>query len=197
MLIFWKERLVLLATPKTGSTSIETALEQMAHVAIRRPPELKHLSAPAYHDHMGPMLEHAAGERFTTVALMRDPIDWLGSWWRYRQRDDIRDMPRSTAGMSFEEAVLSHLDDRAGGPMNVGSQGQFLGLRGGHAPVDQVFRYEEIDRFVHFLEDRLGCELILPRLNVSPKGKMDLSDATVARLKAKLARDCDYYATLA
>ncbi|MEZ5887342.1 MAG: hypothetical protein R3D56_10745 [Paracoccaceae bacterium] len=197
MLIFWKERLVLLANPKTGSTSIGTALEQMAHVAIRRPPELKHLTAPAYHAHMGPMLEQASGERFTTVALMREPIDWLGSWWRYRQRDDIRDMPRSTSGMSFEEAILSHLDDRAGGPMNVGSQGQFLGLRSDGATVDRVFRYEEIDRFVQFLEDRLGCELILPRLNVSPKGTMDLTPATLARLRARLARDYVYYETLA
>ena len=197
MLIFWKERLVFLSTPKTGSTSIETALESLAHVAIRRPPELKHISGPRYQRHMAPLLEKAAGERFTTVALMRDPVDWLGSWWRYRQRDDIRDLPRSTAGMSFEEAAIDYLSGHPGASMNVGSQARFLGLKDGQAAVDRVFRYEDIGTFLHFLEDRLGGEIILPRLNVSPKGDMRLSPGTQAQLRSRFADDYAFYQTLA
>ena len=49
---------------------------------------------------------------------------------------------------------------------NVGSQGRFLRPRKegtvAKRALDRLFRYEEIDRFVHFLEDRLGCEIILP-----------------------------------
>lgn len=197
MLIFWKERLVLLATPKTGSTSIETALESLAHVAIRRPPALKHVSAAHFERHLRPWIEQASGGPVTTLALMRDPIDWLGSWWRYRMRDDIADMPKSTAGMTFEAAVTNHLSDSPGASMNVGSQARFLGIEDNVAAVDRVFRYEDIGSFVHFLEDRLGGEIILPHLNVSPKGDMHLSADTEQRLRDRLAPDYAYYATLA
>ena len=193
MLIFWKERLVFLSTPKTGSTSIETALESLAHVAIRRPPELKHISAPRFQRHLAPLLEKAAGERFTTIALMRDPVDWLGSWWRYRQRDDIRDLPRSTADLSFEEAARDYLSGHPGASMDVGSQARFLGVRDGASVVDQVFCYERIDQFVHFLEERLGGEIILPRLNVSPKGDMRLTPDTEARLRKRFSDDYACY----
>ena len=196
MLIFWKERLVLLATPKTGSTSIETALESLAHVAIRRPPALKHVSAPHFERHLRPWIEQAAGGPVMTLALMRDPVDWLGSWWRYRMRDDIADMPKSTAGLSFEEAARAYLADRPEARMNVGSQAHFLGIKDNIAAVDHVFRYEQIEAFVHFLEDRLGGEIILPHLNVSPKGDMTLTPETERQLRTRLAPDYAYYATL-
>jgi hypothetical protein len=49
---------------------------------------------------------------------------------------------------------------------------------------------------VHFLEDRLGCEIILPRLNVSPPGTMELSATTEALLREVAAEDFGLYATL-
>jgi hypothetical protein len=196
MLIFWKERLVFLSTPKAGSTSIETALESLAHVAIRRPPELKHMSATAYGRHVAPLLESAAGERFTTVALMREPIDWLGSWYRYRQRDDLGEKDKSTRGMSFDDAAGAYMGAPAAAPMDVGSQARFIGGDEDRPGVDRLFRYEAIDQFVDFLEDRLGCEIILPRLNVSPKGPVTLSPAVEERLRRHLARDYALYGRL-
>ena len=77
----------------------------------------------------------------------------------------------------------------------MGSQARFLRPRQG-VGVDRLFRYEEIDTFVHFLEDRLGCEILLPRLNVSPPGATDLSPATEARLREVAAEDFDLYHTL-
>lgn len=32
MLVFWHQKLTMLATPKTGTTAIEAALESLAHV---------------------------------------------------------------------------------------------------------------------------------------------------------------------
>ena len=193
MLIFWKERLVFLSTPKTGSTSIETALESLAHVAIRRPAELKHLPAARYRQYFAPMLEAAAGGRFTAVALMREPIDWLGSWYRYRQRDGIADRSESTRGLSFDEAAQAYLEPRPAANMAVGSQARFLDAQAGAPGVDRLFRYEAIDRFVEFLEDRLDCEILLPQLNVSPKGDLALSPGTRERLRSKLAADYALY----
>jgi hypothetical protein len=196
MLIFWKERLVFLATPKTGSTSIETALDSLAHVAIRRPPELRHMTAKNYRKYFEPLLKAGGSSGFTTVALMREPIDWLGSWYRFRQRDDIPEIERATRGLNFEEAATGYLDGTPGTNMAVGSQASFLGWDQGHVAVDRVFRYEAIDQFVHFLEDRLGCEINLPRLNVSPAGSLEISDLTERRLRKKLAIDLEIYNAL-
>jgi hypothetical protein len=77
----------------------------------------------------------------------------------------------------------------------VGSQARFLAPEG-RPPVDRIFRYERIDRFVAFLEDRLGCEIILPVANVSPKAATDLSASAMARLRPVMARDFALYDSL-
>lgn len=195
MLIFWKERLVFLANTKTGSTSIEAALEQLAHVVINRPPQLKHTRARAFDLHLRPLLTQAAGGPFTTVALMREPIDWLGSWFRYRLRE-MEDTERSTAGMDFAGFVEAYLRPDPPRFAAVGTQAGFLCDAKGFLLADRVFRYESLTTFVHFLEDTLGCEITLPRMNVSPKAPMDLPDDLRQRLMQMLSNDYAIYNSL-
>lgn len=195
MLVFWDQRLAFLATPKTGSTAIEAALESLAALAIQRPPVLKHTTVQRFHRFIGPYLEVASGGEFDVVALMREPRDWLGSWYRYRQRDDLMDERRSTAGISFEDFVKAWCSDAPPAFADVGSQARFLQPRNGKG-VTRLFRYEEIGTFVDFLEDRLGCEIILPRVNVSPEAAMDLSPETEALLRRFAVRDFELYRSL-
>jgi Sulfotransferase family len=196
MLVFWKERLVYLATPKTGSTAIEAALGPLASVAIQRPPVLKHTSVRRYWQSFAPFLEKAADERFTVVAMMREPVDWLGSWYRYRQRDGIRKPENSTKGLSFDAFVDAYLSKSRPPYADVGRQGAFLAPEGTRG-ADRIFQYERIEGLVDFLEDRLDCEIVLPRLNVSPPGTVALSPDTEARLREKLAEDFALHASLA
>jgi hypothetical protein len=194
MLVFWDERLAFLATPKTGSTAIAAALESLAAVSIQRPPLLKHTTVHRYRRFVGPYLEAASKDTFTVVALMREPRDWLGSWYRYRQREET-DPTKSTAGMSFDAFVRAWCEEPRPAFADVGSQERFLRPRQG-VGVDRLFRYEEIDTFVHFLEDRLNCEITLPRINVSPKGATDLAPETEALLREAAADDYSMYETL-
>ena len=194
MLVFYDQRLAFLATPKTGSTAIAAALESLASVSVQRPPLLKHTTVHRYRRFIGPYLEAASKDSFTLVALMRDPRDWLGSWFRFRQREET-DPERSTAGMSFDGFVRAWCENPRPIFAEVGSQGKFLRPRQG-VGVDRLFRYEEIETFVQFLEDRLGCEIILPRLNVSPPGQTDLTPETEALLHQAAAEDFELYRTL-
>ena len=194
MLVFWEQRLAFLATPKTGSTAIAAALESLAAVSIQRPPLLKHTTVHRYRRFIGPFLEAASKENFTLVALMREPKDWLGSWYRFRQREET-EAGKSTRGMSFDAFVRAWCQDARPDFADVGSQGKFLRARQG-VGVDRLFRYEEIGTFVQFLEERLGCEIILPRLNVSPPGATELTAETEAVLREVAAEDFDLYATL-
>ncbi len=195
MLVFWEHRLVVLATPKTGSTAIEAALESLATLPVLRPPVLKHTPVQRFHRFIGPYLEATSGHSFTVVALMREPRDWLGSWFRYRQRDEVTDPAKTTAGMGFDRFVNAWCDDPQPEFAAVGSQARFLQPKGDKG-VDRLFRYEEIDTFVHFLETRLNCAITLPRLNVSPPGTLDLAPATEMRLRKAASRDFALYDTL-
>jgi Sulfotransferase family len=194
MLVFWEQRLAFLATPKTGSTAIAAALESLAAMSVQRPPLLKHTTVHRYRRFIGPFLEAASKDQFTLVALMREPVDWLGSWYRFRQREET-EAGKSTRDISFDDFVRAWCQEPRPDFADVGSQGKFLRPRQG-VGVDRLFRYEEIGVFVQFLEERLGCEIILPRLNVSPPGSLELSPATEVLLRGTAVEDFELYETL-
>jgi hypothetical protein len=196
MLVFWEQRLVFLATPKAGSTAIEAALDGMASITILRPPEAKHTTAQRYRRFLGPYLRAATKEEFEVVALMREPLDWLASWYRFRRREELTDTTRTTRGLGFDRFVQDYLSEPRPAHADVGSQARFLTLPGGELGVDRLFAYERIDRFVAFLEDRLDCEIILPTLNVSPEAELDISSETIARHRAATAADYTLWESL-
>jgi hypothetical protein len=207
MLIFWPQRLVLLATPKTGTTSLEAALESLADVAVLRPSALKHTTARAYRDHLAPYLEAAAGGPFRVVAMMREPADWLGSWYRARLRESEEEDDHGRTGplapatdgclASFAAFVEAHLSDTPPAPADVGAQTEFLGDAAGGLAADHVFRYDRFEDFTDFLESELDCELILPRLNASPARDVTLPGLLAARLRAARVADFALYDSLA
>jgi hypothetical protein len=194
MLVFWRQGLVFLATPKTASTSIESALSPLAAVVVMRPPQLKHTNASKYQRHVAPFLGDQKGTNFVTTALMREPLNWLGSWYRYRQRPD--EVPeKSTRDMSFDDFVRAYCLNDQPEFAKVGSQATFLSPPG-FRPVDHIFRYEQMDLFVKFLEKRLGAKITLPKTNVSPDGDLALSSDVEAALRRHRAADFALYDSL-
>lgn len=192
MMVFWEQRLAFLATPKTASTAIEHALGALAAVVILRPRELKHTDLQHFQTYLQPYLTQAAGGQFELAAVMREPRDWLGSWYRDRQREDVAP-DKSTRGLSFEDFVKAYCT--AGprpGYADVGSQARFLTGQGG-ARVTHLFRYDALAGFVNFLEDRLDCEITLPRLNVSPRGETVLTRRTETLLREVCHEDFTLY----
>lgn len=194
MLIFWKQRLVILATPKTGSTALEAALAPLA-LAIDRPPELKHTPGYRFQRLVRPWLQNSAGGApFEAVALMREPVDWLGSWYRFRARAELDGTPRSTAGLSFADFARAYRAEPRPAFADVGGQAKFLsGIDGAGLGVDRVFRYEAMADFVAFLEARLETRIRLARLNVSPPGPVELPAPELAALRAHLAPEYAIY----
>lgn len=194
MLIFWDQRLVFLATPKAGSTAIETALESLASVSLPRPAALKHTDIATYLTHVGPWLQSQTRQPFTTVALMRDPVDWLRSWFRFRLRDDHDDPRHAMEGVDFADFAAEYA--RPGGAQRalIGTQSAFLTCPQG--TVDQIFRYDRIEDFVDFLETRLDCAIELPRINVPPSVDVHLNPADEARLRRSMSQDLDLYSRI-
>lgn len=182
MLVFWKQRIVLLAVPKTGTTALEQALLPHASAAILDPPGQKHVSAQGYRNRLSNFFEQRGKRPMELVAVMREPVDWLGSWYRYRSRPQLDGKPNSTAGLSFDTFVEAWLSDEKPAYAEVGSQANFLTDDQGKLAVDRLYRYDRIENLVRFMEDRLDTSLDISRANVSPKGPVELSDAMRNRL---------------
>ena len=130
MMVFWQQRLAFLATPKTASTAIEAALGGLATLVILRPQELKHTDATRFERFLQPYLSEGQDRPFEVVALMREPTAWLGSWYRYRQRDGMRRPENSTKGLSFDDFVGAYLSKQRPPYADVGRQGAFLSPEG-------------------------------------------------------------------
>lgn len=197
MLVFWKERLTCLAVPKTGTSAYEDALAPRADMVVRDPPELKHAPVYRYNRFFRPMFDKMGADDMETMAVMREPVSWLGSWYRYRKRPFMTGKPNSTEHVSFDEFVDAYCRGNRPGYANVGSQAKFLEPRPNGTRVTYLFRYEDQDPIKTFLEDRLQVTLELKQLNVSPSAELSLSDRTAAKLRRKCAEEFELYEAIA
>lgn len=193
MLMFWKEKLVFLSVPKTGTTAYEKALAPLAAMVISDPPELKHAPLYRYNRFFRPMFEKACKAEMETLAVMREPIDWLGSWYRYRRRPFMEGKPNSTHGVSFDDFVLAYCQDKPPSFANVGSQYKFLEPRPNGTAIDHLFRYEDQAGLIAFLENRLSLKLDLSRENVSPRMDLSLSPQAEKTLRQTRAEEFDLW----
>ncbi len=185
MLVFTNQNLVLLAVPKTGTTALHRALSPIASMSFRDPPGIKHASYARYRRFVRPICKHIHDCDPEVVSVIRHPIDWLSSWYRYRYRDKIVGKPKSTRDVTFDQFVIEYCKGKPATFANVGSQANFVFDNDGEQVVDYVFRYEKQPVLIDFLEDRLEIEIKLDTVNVSPSMEVEASKATIARLEKR------------
>lgn len=193
MLVFWDKRLVFLAVPKTGTTALEHALSDKASMSMRHPPQLKHTTLQRYNRFLKPFLTQGSDVELETFAIIRAPLDRLGSWYRYRSRDALVGHQNSTRDVTFDQFILAYCDSEPPDFAKVGRQDVFLTGHQGQLHVDHLYQYEQIEHAIAFLENRIGTKLKLPQANVSPKMSLTLSATSQARLESHLQREYDLW----
>lgn len=191
MLIFLPAKLAFLATPKTGTTAVETALKTEAEIIFRG--SRKHTPAMRFRRKVVPFVEGTFGVTLEGTAVMRHPIDQIASWFRYRSSDRLDGSPLSTEGLSFEQFVSEVIDDDPPPRAQIGSQFRFLTNGDGKVLVDHLFAYEAQPVFRSFLSERLDREIKLKARNVSPSKKTKLSRQAEERLRAARADEFALY----
>jgi len=189
MLISIEHRLAFLAVPKTGSTSIEAALAPHCDISFGKNPQIKHMTAKRFHRHMRPYLAAIGHESIDICAVIREPIDWLGSWYRYRRRDEITGHSNSTRQIEFEEFALAYMQDPKPGFATVGQQSIFLEQPPFEEKMVHLFPFEALQKFEAFLSERTGHPLKFEILNRSPLAPMPLTPCTRAALEAYFEDD--------
>lgn len=189
MLVFWRQKLVIFSIPKTGSSAIDSALAGHADITFSSPPVLKHMPVYRFNRFMNPLFDVVDAKDFEKFAIIREPFDWLGSWYRYRSRNELDGQDNSTKNVSFDDFVLGAMKGKPPPFANVGSQGRFLSGGVGDDGVDHLFQYEQFDTAMAFLSERLEIPIELSKKNVSPNAKMRLSENTKERYARKRPED--------
>lgn len=187
MIVFMPKNLVFLSVPKTGTTAYVNALRPRASVIISDPPGLKHTNLAKFQRQFLPILQKSSKSALETMAVVREPLDWLGSWYRYRQRPKLDGHENSTKGISFDEFISSYLRGDKPKFAQVGDIAKFVKPAQGQSELTHLFKYEAQDRVHSFLQDRLELELSLEQRNVSPKIPLEIEPKTLEKLKRKCA----------
>ena len=193
MLVFSKAKLVFLSVPKTGTTAYHAALSPLASMAVSDPPVLKHAPIFRYNRFFRPMLEKFIGDDLEIVAVMREPVSWLGSWHRYRQRPSMKGHPNSTHDINFDEFVQAYMQAQQPSFANVGFQSKFLEPSGNGTAVTHLFRYEDQTGLITFLEARLGVRIETEMLNISPGKSPTLSNDIKTRLRHRCSMEFELW----
>ncbi len=196
MLVLKDAGLVYLANPKTATQSLRAALGPFTR-ATPKDTGNKHINAAIYARKWAPRIERRIGQPPRTFAVMREPLDHLGSWFRYRQRAALQGHENSTYGMDFATFIDACLQKDPPPFARVGRQARFLGFLNEAPPVNYIFDYAQLDLLITFLNERLGTVLTLPVRNVSPETGDDdalaLPSDLMARLKDGLAAEFTLY----
>ncbi|MSU90635.1 hypothetical protein GE300_13595 [Rhodobacteraceae bacterium 2CG4] len=193
MLISFPARLCYLAGPKTGSTAIEDQLRPVSSVVLQGTAHAKHLNVREYRALLGPLLQHINVPPPDLCAVMRHPMDWIRSWYRYRQRDG-ESPGMSTRDIDFETFVDGFLaDEKPVFTHYIGTQYDFLRDEDGEVRVDHLFRYDDIDAFYRFLGERFQRPFEFRQMNVSPRVDVVISVDAQMRLERAFARDYELY----
>src|SRR5689334_15601464 len=116
MIIAPNNGFVFLCMPKCASTSTEAILRPYGQIVTGNSPDFKHMPYRVYERFFRPFLKAKVKGRFSqieVVCLFREPVEWVNSWYRYRQRDELLRTPQkrrnSTKGMSFEEFAREYV----------------------------------------------------------------------------------------
>lgn len=185
---------VLLALPKTASTTLERALAPYATEVVSSPPGRKHLPARGFvHTKAHELAEQGhPRESYELVTMFREPIAWLESWWRYRGRVDSR---RSTADMTFDEFALHYLAGADDAPVPRGRPARFIHAEGTVA-VDRVLSVDHPEVWTAWFAERVGAPLAFERRNASGAERGELRPATRGALVAHFAPEYEVWRRL-
>lgn len=198
MLISVKKRFVFVANTKAASTSIEAALARQAEISRPGGPQEKHtpLAFVRWEYRFLFTAPETPFDGFFKFGVMREPMDWIESWFRYRKGNKVASpLPASMSFAEFWDQGDWNIRRRDGAPyaqsdMFVDQHGQLL--------ADLVLPYHRLNEVLPRVFQALGIAAEVSHLNVSALKSVDdsLTPALRDRMRAHYAADYALFDTL-
>ncbi|MGI9286502.1 MAG: sulfotransferase family 2 domain-containing protein [Pseudomonadales bacterium] len=163
MIISDEPSFIFIAVPKTGSCAVEEALQPLMNAELKR----------QFHKHVTAMrlereLPAERWENSYKFSFVREPYAWMHSWYRFRQRDELKDPTnkyhrRYTGDISFNEFVQTFSSKEL-----MLKQSDVISNRSAELLMDFVGRYETLQSDFDTICEQLNIPLRkLPRVNVT------------------------------
>ena len=158
---------------------------------------MRHTNYRTFEKHIRPYLRDSGVEELETICLVREPVSWLSSWYRFRSRHELRDPGHpnhrnSTHGMTFDEFVSAYMADPVADFADVGTQTAFVKDSAGQVGMQRLFAYDQMSEFVRYMGAKIGAEMKLGHKNVSPSSAQasDIAER-LSSLKRRFMRRMD------
>ncbi len=205
MRLSFRFRYVMFDIPKSASTSINFALSRVSECVLDGNGGLKHLRVTDYEQFLEPMLlkcSHAPVSEFDRIAVVREPIDMIMSYYKYLRRSGVEDPGhvdhrRHTLDINFEEfcqSVVNEYRGRSQVRYSVSRPASFLKTQDGTIGVDTIFAFDRLDSFARYMSEKTGSEISIPMRNVSAKGAdLSIGQSLYEDLRQIMADDFKLY----
>ncbi len=171
MLIGVRKRFIFVAVTKTGSTAVQAALLDHAEIDHGLSPARKHMRLRHALERFDFLFDQpaTARARFFAFGVMREPIDWLQSWYRFRLDPRVRDPIPPDEGFAAFCARAERGDDfnfhLADGRRNL--QSDFFVSQQGAVLADYIIPYHTLATHYAHIAHSLGLPATLPVRNRS------------------------------
>ena len=194
-----------LCNRKCASTSIEHALYNHCNIRISPDPDnpdIKHINARDYCEFISPLLKKIKPQiNIDSFCIIREPLDWLRSWYRFRTRDEIKNPAHKyhknyTGKISFNEFVEAYIskgDRPAFATIKTGDQFDFMKLSENMIGVDYVIPMDDLAKVSQFLYFKTGKKVNIQKANISPKRETSLDPKLKDKLCEHLRKDISIY----
>jgi hypothetical protein len=198
MLISVKKRFVFVANTKAASTSIEAALARAAEISRPGGPNEKHtpLNMVRWEYRFLFTMPDTPFESFFKFGVMREPMDWIESWFRYRKGNKVASpLPATMTFAQFWDQGDWNIRRKDGSPY---AQSDMFCDPRGNLLADLVMPYERLNEVLPQVLQALGIKADVPHLNVSALKAVDssLTPDLRARMRAHYAADYALYDSL-
>ena len=190
MLISKQRRFIFAANTKTASTAIEEALEPHANRRLKGSPRRKHLPLARVEAALPQMFAKTPFHRFFRFGVMREPVDWIVSWFRYRKQQRVEDpLPDTMTFAEFWERGDWNIRRADGSPY---LQSDIFAAADGTCLADVILPYHDVEPGLRAICETLDIPFDgLPRRNVSPAriAAPEIDAAMTETLRAHYAAD--------
>jgi len=164
-----KQKFIFIANTKCASTSIEKSkIGETPEIKITNAPIGKHMSLEQVHERFGFVFNVIKFEEFFKFGVIRDPVDWVVSWYNYRSRAELSDPNKKNYRNYAGDMTFSGFWDSAKDQHSLNPQSQrFFSTSNPDIKVDYLIRLENLNEDLLAVKAILGLNL----LNIKQRNK--------------------------
>jgi gluconolactonase len=195
-----KNKFIFVANTKCASTSIEhSKIAEISDIKLSygRARIGRHMSIDDIYEKFNFVFEEFKFNEFFKFGVIRDPLDWVVSWFNFTSRPELRDPKHRyhknyTGEMTFTE--FWHLKKNTGF-LKLPQNNMFFSIKSESIRVDYLARQEKLLEDFSLIQDILGLDsLKIPKINESSVRRInpnDVEDSFKEEIREKYRSDYD------